>query len=360
MDNWDTETRIWIVRRYHALESVVSVQREYRRTFGGNPPSRWTIMRLVNNFAEHGTVNRRPYHRNPSVRTEETIAAVAAAIQHNPRVSTRSLSAQMGISRQSLQSIMHKDLDLFPYKIQMANKLNAADLPIRLEFCQKMLQMVEEDGNMLNCLFMSDEAHFDLNGNINKQNCRIWSASNPQTLHETELHPLRVTVWCAVSSRFIVGPYFFEENGHPVTVTGDRYLNMLREFFYPELRRKRISFNSVWFQQDGAGPHIAQPVMTELRRKFPNKLISRNSTFRWPPRSPDLTAPDFFLWGHCKQEVYKAKPTNLNELKQSIRATIAAIPVSTLQAVMNNFLLRCRTCINEQGGHLNSIIFKTN
>ncbi|XP_054089435.1 protein kinase C, brain isozyme-like [Zeugodacus cucurbitae] len=96
MDNWDTETRFWIVRRYHALESVVSVQREYRRTFGGNPPSRWTIMRLVNNFAEHGTVNRRPYHRNPSVRTEETIADVAAAIQNNPRVSTRSLSAQMG------------------------------------------------------------------------------------------------------------------------------------------------------------------------------------------------------------------------------------------------------------------------
>jgi len=27
---------------------------------------------------------------------------------------------------------MQKDLDLFPYKIQMANKLNTADLPIRL------------------------------------------------------------------------------------------------------------------------------------------------------------------------------------------------------------------------------------
>jgi len=93
---------------------------------------------------------------------------------------------------------------------------------------------------------------------------------------------------------------------------------------------------------------------------FPNKLIYRNSTFHWPPRSPDFTAPDFFLWGYCKQEVYKAKPTNLNELRQSIRETIAAIPVSTLQAVMKNFLVRCRTCINEKGGHLSSIIFKTN
>ena len=359
MNNWDTETRIWIVRRYHALESVVLVQREYRRTFGGDPPSRWTIMRLVNNFAENGTVARRPYGRNNSVRTEETIAAVAAAIHNNPRVSTRSLSAEMGVSRRSLQTIIHKDLHLFPYKIQLVNKLNPADLPIRLEFCQKMLQMVDEDENMLNCLFMSDEAHFDLNGNVNKQNCRIWDAQNPQVLHEKELHPLRVTVWCAVSSRCLVGPYFFEENGQTVTVTGDRYLNMLRNFFYPELRRRRIPFRSVWFQQDGAPPHITRPVMTELRQKFPNKLISRNSDFRWPPRSPDLTAPDFFLWGYCKQEVYKLKPTNLEELKQSIQAVIAGIPVSTLQAVMNNFLIRCRTCVNERGGHLNSIIFKT-
>lgn len=242
MDDWDTETRIWIVRRYHALESVILVQREYRRTFGGTPPSRWTITRLVNNFSRHGSIARRLYHRNPSVRTNETIAAVAAAIQANPRVSTRRLSAQMGISRQSLQTIMHKDLNLFPYKIQMTNKLNAADLPIRLEFCQKFLQMVEDDENILNCIFMSDEAHFDLNGNVNKQNCRIWSDSNPQILHETGLHPLRVTVWCAVSSRCIVGPYFFEENGVTVTVTADRYLKMLKEFFLSRTTPKENRF----------------------------------------------------------------------------------------------------------------------
>jgi len=245
-------------------------------------------------FAESGSIARRPYHRDPYVRVEATIAAVASSIQANPSVSTRELSAQIGVSRRSLQRIIHDDLNLFPYKIQITSKLNSLDLPIREQFCQKIIEMAEEDNNFINCLFMSDEAHFDLNGNVNKQNCRIWSQSNPEILHETELHPERVTVWCAVSSRCIVGPYFFEENGVTVTVNGDRYLNMLKEFFYPELRQRRIPFNSIWFQQDGATAHIARPVMEELQRKFPNKLISRNSTFRWPPRSPDLTAPDFF------------------------------------------------------------------
>ncbi|GFT39354.1 uncharacterized protein TNCV_2422621 [Trichonephila clavipes] len=34
-----------------------------------------------------------------------------------------------------------------------------------------------------------DEAHFWLNGYVNKQNCRIWSEANPQVYVETPLHP---------------------------------------------------------------------------------------------------------------------------------------------------------------------------
>ncbi|GFV55015.1 hypothetical protein TNCV_4457601 [Trichonephila clavipes] len=43
-----------------------------------------------------------------------------------------------------------------------------------------------------------DEAHFWLNGYINKQNCRIWSEANPQVYVETLLHPEKLTVWCAL------------------------------------------------------------------------------------------------------------------------------------------------------------------
>ncbi|GFX03473.1 transposable element Tcb1 transposase [Trichonephila clavipes] len=43
-----------------------------------------------------------------------------------------------------------------------------------------------------------DEAHFWLNGYVNKQNCRIWSEANPQVYVETPLHPETLTVWCAL------------------------------------------------------------------------------------------------------------------------------------------------------------------
>ncbi|GFW91171.1 hypothetical protein TNCV_1808921 [Trichonephila clavipes] len=47
-------------------------------------------------------------------------------------------------------------------------------------------------------ILFSDEAHFWLNGYVNKQNCRIWSEANPQVYVETPLHPEKVTVWCAL------------------------------------------------------------------------------------------------------------------------------------------------------------------
>ncbi|GFT92990.1 hypothetical protein TNCV_741201 [Trichonephila clavipes] len=47
-------------------------------------------------------------------------------------------------------------------------------------------------------ILFSDEAHFWLNGNVNKQNCRIWSEANPQLYVETPLHPEKLTVWCAL------------------------------------------------------------------------------------------------------------------------------------------------------------------
>ncbi|GFV09892.1 putative transposase [Trichonephila clavipes] len=43
-----------------------------------------------------------------------------------------------------------------------------------------------------------DEAHFRLNGYVNKQDCRIWSEANPQVYVEKPLHPEKLTVWCAL------------------------------------------------------------------------------------------------------------------------------------------------------------------
>ena len=37
-----------------------------------------------------------------------------------------------------------------------------------------------------------------------------------------------------------------------------------------------------------------------------------------PPRSPDLTPPDFYLWGHLKGRVYRNNPLTIEDLKTVI------------------------------------------
>ncbi|KAG8238560.1 hypothetical protein J437_LFUL018177, partial [Ladona fulva] len=49
---------------------------------------------------------------------------------------------------------------------------------------------------------------------------RYWAADNP---HQRPLHSPCVTVWCAISSVRIIGPWFFEENEQTVTVTSDLF-----------------------------------------------------------------------------------------------------------------------------------------
>jgi hypothetical protein len=118
---------------------------------------------------------------------------------------------------------------------------------------------------------MSDEAHFQLSGVVNKQNCRYWSLQNPNELHEKSLHSERVTVRCLVSSQEVNGPFFFEDNeGEATTVTAARYMHMTETFFRNQLPR----FPSVtWFQQDGATAHTARISTNTLKHPFPNCLI---------------------------------------------------------------------------------------
>ena len=89
-----------------------------------------------------------------------------------------------------------------------------------------------------------------------------------------------------------------------------------------------------------------------------DRIISLKSDFEWPPCSPDLTAPDFWLWGYLKDKVYANKPRTIQELKANIRQEILSIQPQMLRSVMENSLERARLCEAENGGYLRDIIFR--
>jgi hypothetical protein len=86
-------------------------------------------------------------------------------------------------------------------------------------------------------------------------------------------------------------------------------------------------------QQDGAMCHTSNADTKETESYFGDRLISKNL---WPPRSPDLTPPDFFLWGLLKVRVYSSKPRTIDTLKDAMRREVAAITDVTLPDVFAN------------------------
>ncbi|GFW43722.1 HSP70 family member 2 [Trichonephila clavipes] len=206
-------------------------------------------------------------------------------------------------------------------------------------------------------ILFSDEAHFWLNGYVNKQNCRIWSEANSQVYVETPLHPEKLTVWCALWAGGIIGPYFFKnDEGHNVTVNGDRYRAMITNFFIPELNNHDVQ--ELWFQQDGATCHTARATIDLLKDTFGDRLISRFELVNWPPRSCDLTPLDYFLWGYVKSLVYADKPQTLDHLEDNIRRVIADIWPQMLEKVIENWTSRLDSIRANRGSPMPEIIFK--
>ncbi|CAH1962018.1 unnamed protein product [Acanthoscelides obtectus] len=306
-----------------------------------NRPNETTIGRLVRKFEATGSVaNLLGSGRPRSVRTPENIAVVKESVRDDPKQSTTRRSQELGISRTSLLRILHTDLNVHAYKIQLTQELRRADHFSRRTFSDWLLQI---DENFSSKIMFSDEAHFTLNGTVNKQNCRIWANENPREYREQPMHPQKVTVWSALWSKGIIGPYFFENAaGDAVTVNSERYHVMIEDYFLPQL--EGMDMDDVYFQQDGPTCHTTNVNIHRLQSFFGDRVISRRGNVPWPPRSCDLTPLDLFLWGYLKSKVYVNKPATLQELKNNIIAEINAIEPTMLQNVIENFDHRVDVC----------------
>ena len=254
------------------------------------------VRQLMKKFVEHKTVQDR--HKSNSgcsknARTEENILAVAN-ITDQPRHSIRKTAADLGLSYGSVQTILKKDLHLFPYRLCTVQGLQHSDYNMREESCFRFLDKLPKDTKRI---IFSDEATFSTDGNVNTWNCRIWSVQRPTAFcTEKFQNAAKVTIWAAMTEDKLFGPYFF-----PDTVTGQSYRDILEMFFFPEYRNSEWPTGRPYFMQDGAPSHTALATRSFLKEEFVSLLIGKFLPIHWPGRSPDLNplVPELFLAGFC-------------------------------------------------------------
>jgi len=73
-----------------------------------------------------------------------------------------------------------------------------------------------------------------------------------------------------------------------------------------------------------------------------------------PPRSPDATLCDFFLWGYVKDQVYVPPlPASIPELK--VRTAIETITDDMLQTVWNELEYRVDVCRIKKDAYIENL-----
>lgn len=90
-----------------------------------------------------------------------------------------------------------------------------------------------------------------------------------------------------------------------------------------------------------------------LHEFFEDRIIARGL---WPPRSSDMTPPDFFLCSYLKNNVYFNNRKYLDQLKANITEQIAQIDEKMLKNVCQNMIKRVQMRKIVHGGQFQHLL----
>ena len=93
--------------------------------------------------------------------------------------SIHTVAKQLELPRSTVHKVLHNNLRLYAYKVQMLQALQPNDMPRRKEFAVNMLQRISEDEAFFKRVCFSDEKTSHVSGKLNKHNVRIWGSENP-------------------------------------------------------------------------------------------------------------------------------------------------------------------------------------
>lgn len=291
---------------------------------------RW-VKRLSNGDMKANVSPGRPR----KFRNKTFIAKIKRNLTMNvKRKSAREIAKDNNCSRRTIARIIAEDLNLKPYKKIPSPDLNEAHISKRYTFCC----WVRKNYNHERCqsILFSDEKMFDANGQINRQNDRIYAASRDDANSDMGLHPMKkfpfkVMVWLGVTW-----------NGFTSLVVLPPKTSFNSDFYskevLPIVKRDgtRLIGPKFIFQQDGASCHTSEETIQALK----NLGIAYIGPDRWPPNSPDLNPLDYFVWNEIENHLKSKKFNNRDDLIKKIKESIKEIPKKMIRDAIKNFRSR--------------------
>ena len=143
---------------YLRTGSIKETQQAYLEKYPEKKvPTKRSVQSLAKKWRKTGSVENVKKQRPKLVRTPEVVSDIQQRISISPQKSTRRVSQQVGLSRTTCKRVL-KSLTLRAYGITCVQEMKLPDKDKRLQYCRRLLSMVEEERLHLLLYFMSDEA----------------------------------------------------------------------------------------------------------------------------------------------------------------------------------------------------------
>lgn len=334
--------------------SINAARELYRQRFiVGRPPAEqrhlppYSVFRnMCLRLQRTGSFHAERSEGRPVARPVELEERILQHFEENPRTSTRRAGIVFNVNHMVIWHTLHDD-GRHPYHFRRTQELTPADFQPRMDFCRWYRGRVEADPQFSRKILWTDEASFTRNGVLNLHNEHVWAQENPHASCESNFqHQWRVNVWAGIIGDRILGPIFL-----PSRLSGQVYLDLLNNEVEEQLRDLPVlEYVNVVYQHDGAPAHYERRVREFLDAMYP-EWIGRGGPVAWPPRSPDLTPLDFFLWGYVKNCVYAVECRTREQMVDRINAAFNSITPEMLHNCRTSQLRRTAVCLEKEGAH---------
>ena len=111
--------------------------------------------------------------------TNGNVEKIKDYFKFNPNATIRKVAQALKMSETSLHRILKKYLNVHPYKISSHQLLSKHSMGQRVKFCKTITGMFKDRELDEKLIIFTDEAHFYLNGYVNKQDYVFWGSENP-------------------------------------------------------------------------------------------------------------------------------------------------------------------------------------
>ncbi|CAI6343896.1 unnamed protein product [Macrosiphum euphorbiae] len=202
------QQKSFCVLRFNKCESAITVQRDFRRTYGTEAPTAQSIRRWHQTFQESGCLCAQKRSGRPRT-SDENIERVRQSFVRSPQKSTRRAGLELDLPHSTVWRVLRRRLTLKAYRIQLLQALLPDDKQKRIDFCNFISEKQEENESFVSRIVFSDEATFHLSGKVNRHNVRIWALEQPHATVEHQRDSPKINVFCAISRKKVYGPFFF-------------------------------------------------------------------------------------------------------------------------------------------------------